>query len=180
MKGALIAVIVLVVIIVIGVFTLKGDKAQPGNTTDEVVERQEVLDQAPSFALKDYNGNVVTSRDFDGKSLVINSWAAWCPFCVDELPDFAQIQEEFADDVVFIAINRRESLETAKGFTDSLGLSDSMVFLLDPDDSFYRSIGGFSMPETILVTENAGIQFHKRGPMDLDETRSRVQSLIES
>jgi len=138
------------------------------------------FDQAPSFSLVDYEGNTVTSDDFPGKVLVVNAWATWCPFCVDELPDFGELQEAFPDEIVVIAIDRAESLERARSFSDNLGVTDKMLFLLDPRDSFYRSIGGFSMPETIFVDSDGNIRIHKRGPMDFNEMKDRVESILNS
>lgn len=134
--------------------------------------------EVPDFVLQDYSGQTVTRADFSGRPMVINSWAAWCPFCREELSDFAAAQKEFSDQVVIIAINRAESLDTAKGYTDEQGTSDKLVFLLDPTDSFYQSIDGFSMPETIFVDKNGNIVDHKRGPMELDEIRSRIKKIL--
>lgn len=136
------------------------------------------FNQAPNFSLKDYHGRTVNLSDFRGKPLVINSWAAWCPFCRKELVDFAAVQKEFGQSVVIIAIDRAESLETAKKYSDELGVTDNLVFLLDPADSFYQSIGGFSMPETIFIDKNGNIMIHKRGPMDINEIRERAQKLL--
>lgn len=116
--------------------------------------------------------------DFAGKPLVINSWAAWCPFCREELPAFAAVQEEFGDRVVIIAVDRAEPLETAKRYSDELGVTGKLIFLLDPDDSFYRSIGGFSMPETILVDREGNIREHVRGPIDAAELKRRLLPLL--
>jgi len=134
--------------------------------------------RAPDFSLEDYSGQIVTLADFSGKPLVINSWAAWCPFCKKELVDFVTVQKEFGDKFVIIAIDRAESLETAKKYTDELGVTDDLIFLLDSNDSFYRSIGGFSMPETIFVDKEGRIQIHKRGPMDLGEIRDKIQAIL--
>lgn len=134
--------------------------------------------QAPNFALPDYAGNTVTRAQFRGRPVVVNSWAAWCPFCREELADFAAVQREFGDGVVVIAIDRAESLDTAKRYTDELGVSGKIIFLLDPSDSFYQSIGGFSMPETIFVDAAGQIVFHKRGPMDAREIRQRVEKIL--
>lgn len=132
------------------------------------------------FVLEDYGGNKVRFADFRGRPLVINSFAAWCPFCKKELIDFAAAQKEFGDAVLIIAVDRAETKDTAKKYSDELGVTDKLLFLLDPSDSFYKSIGGFSMPETIFVDSNGVTQFHKRGPMDADEIRERVQALIEA
>lgn len=142
------------------------------------LENKTRLDKAPDFTLQDYGGNTVRLGDFSEKPLIINLWAAWCTFCRKELPDFAAAQKEFGDKVVIIAINRLETGEIAKRYSDELGVTDNIVFLLDPTDSFYQSIGGFSMPETIFVDKNRNIIKHKRGIMDINEIRQEIQTLI--
>ena len=134
--------------------------------------------KAPDFSLEDYNGNTVSLADFQGKPIIVNSWAVWCPFCVKELEDFAKLQQEFGDKIVIIAIDRAEPLSKVKQYTDELGVTDKFIFLLDPKDSFYRSIGGFSMPETIFVDGEGNIILHKRGPMTIDEMKAKVQQLF--
>ncbi len=133
---------------------------------------------APEFALRDYEGREVKLSDFRGKPLLVNVWASWCPFCRDELRDFAAIQKEFGDKIVIIAIDRAESLEVVKKYSDDLGVTDKLVFLLDPADSFYQSIGGFSMPETIFVNKEGLLISHKRGPMRQEEIRRRIQDVF--
>jgi len=130
---------------------------------------------APSFTLKTYEGKEVKLSDFRGKPTIINVWASWCPFCTDELVDFVSLQKEFGDKITIIAINRGESLETAKQFSDRIGITNKFILLLDPSDSFYQAIGGFSMPETIFVDKNGFIKYHKRGPMILEEMRRRTE-----
>ena len=140
--------------------------------------RTQTEHRAPDFALKDYDGNAVVFSQFRGRPVVVNSWAAWCPFCREELKDFSAVQREFGDRVVIIAIDRAESLETAKRYSDELGVTEDLIFLLDPSDSFYQSIGGFSMPETIFVDREGKIVFHKRGPMKVDEIWERVAEIL--
>lgn len=176
----LIVVIVLILVAGIGWFGLpnseKGEEVPLRPSTSLRVNEGQALD----LAFTNYNGETVRLSDIEGP-LVINTWAAWCPFCVKELADFVAVQKELghgaSDRVVFIAINRAESRETAKEFTDGLGISNDLVFLLDPEDSFYRAIGGFAMPETIFVKADGTIHLHKRGPMPVEEIRQRVNEL---
>jgi len=135
---------------------------------------------APDLTLHDYDGREVKFSDFRGRAILINAWAAWCPFCREELKDFAAIQKEFSDQMVMIAVDRAEPRDTAKKFSDELGVSDDLIFLLDPDDTFYRAIGGFSMPETIFVDREGLVRFHKRGPMKREEIRRRIEDLLIS
>lgn len=147
------------------------------NRSAEVTKIQSDFDKLADVTLTDYGGNEVSLEEFRGRPLVINSWAVWCPFCVKELTDFAKLQQEFGEDIVVIAIDRQEPLAKAKGFTDELGITEQMLFLLDASDSFYKSIGGFSMPETIFVNSEGDIIVHKRGPMELDEMREHAEKI---
>lgn len=158
-----------------------GSQAQslPSRPASPELERGEQAgERAPDFALRDYDGKTVRLADFAGKSLVINIWAAWCPFCRKELVDFAAVQKEFGDKAVIIAIDRAESREVAKKYSDALGVTGDLIFLLDPSDSFYQSIGGFSMPETIFIDKNGAIVDHKRGPMDANEIRQKISNIL--
>lgn len=141
---------------------------EPSATTSKIFD----------LTLENYDGKAIKLADFRGKSLVVNSWAAWCSFCRKELVDFAALQKEFGDKVVIIAIDRAESREVAKKYSDELGVTSDLIFLLDPSDSFYKSIGGFSMPETIFVDKNGKIVDHKRGPMNIREIKQKIQKLI--
>lgn len=170
---------VVAVILVAGVWRFSAQKNIDVNEQEIAESPATSKEQVPDISLKDYEGKVVRVADFSGKPLVINSWAVWCPFCVKELPDFATVQKEFGDRVVIIAIDRAESREVAQGFTDKLAISNDLVLLLDPSDSFYQAIGGFSMPETLFVKADGTIAFHKRGPMTVDEIRQRVQELVQ-
>ena len=163
----IIIIIIGIVVGVGGIFLLIQSSAPPKE------ERQ-----VPDLSFQDYSGNTVSLVSFAGKPIIVNSWAVWCPFCVKELSEFVQIQEEFGDQIVIISIDRAESLELAKGFTDDLGVPNDLLFLLDPKDSFYRASGGFSMTETIFVDSNGVIVFHKRGPMDADEIREKLQAIL--
>ncbi|MEX0690080.1 MAG: TlpA disulfide reductase family protein [Candidatus Paceibacterota bacterium] len=166
--------IILILIVIIGlVYVFSFNK-----TDSDKVETSD-FEIFSSITLKDYEGNEVSLEEFKGTSLVINSWAVWCPFCREELPDFATLQKEFGDEIKVIAIDRQESLNKVRQYTDELGISNDMLFLLDSSDSFYKSIGGFSMPETIFVNSDGNIVVHKRGPMDLEEMREHVNKIIK-
>ncbi len=133
-------------------------------------------DDIHSLSYADERGNCRILSEFKAPVTVVNVWASWCPFCVEELPDLARIADEFTD-VPVVAINRGESSADAQAFLETLSLSDTMHVLFDPEDSFYRFIEGFGMPETVFVGEEGTILFHKRGVMSLEEMRETVMLL---
>ena len=173
-----------IVLVALGAgFFLQGDggDSRPAEVSDRPAapSPEGTLDRLANIALADYDGNEVTLEDFRGKPLVLNSWATWCPFCRQELPDFARLQEELGDTTVVIAIDRAEKLAAVKGYTDQFGITLKMTFLIDPKDAFYRNIGGFSMPETLFVDSSGAIVFHKRGPLTLEEMRAAAEQYLK-
>jgi len=180
MKTPLI-IISIVVLVIVGWLLISNTgqhQNMNSNSSNTQTDSSATVEKAPDFALQDYNGKTISLADFAGKPIIINSWAAWCTFCRKELLDFVAAQKEFGDDIVIIAIDRAESRETAKKYTDELGVTNNLIFLLDPSDSFYQSIGGFSMPETIFVDRDGNIAERKRGPMEIDEIRERIKKIL--
>ncbi len=126
------------------------------------------------------DGDVIDLLDYRGQVLVVNSWASWCPFCVNELPHFEELAEMYKEKgVVVLAINRKEQPNIAKSYLNSVGGFDDVLFLLDPDDRFYASIGGITMPETIFYDASGNIVVHKRGFMDIAEMRFHIERALE-
>ena len=171
-------IIVISIVVLVGGGVVLFNTFSPGGASLTVQEG--FFNQLSSLSFADYEGNTVSLKEFEGKPLVLNSWAVWCPFCRDELPDFAELQKEFGEQVTVIAIDRQEPLKKAKEYTDELGISNDMLFLLDSSDSFYKTIGGFSMPETIFLNGAGDIVVHKRGPMDLAEMREHTNKIIST
>jgi len=153
------------------IFLILGDSISNSGSSENTEKTSEI----PNISFLDYEGDSVNLTDFAGTPLVINSWAAWCPFCVEELQNFATVQQEVGQDVLFVAINRAESLAVAKKFSDDLSVTQHLIFLLDPEDVFYKTIGAIAMPETIFIDAVGNIAFHKRGVMNIEEIRQRVE-----
>ena len=176
-KKAVIIIVVLVLTLGVLYLIFSGGSGSQSNDTGST-QKEKVESNKVSFALADYDGNIVDLSDFNGKIVVANAWATWCPFCVNELPEFEKLQEAFQEDISVVAINRAEPTGVAKEFSDNLGLSESYTFLIDPKDSFYKSIGGFAMPETVFLSPKGEILMHKKGPFDFAEMKEIVDKIL--
>ncbi|MCB9790607.1 TlpA family protein disulfide reductase [Candidatus Nomurabacteria bacterium] len=131
------------------------------------------------LGLKTLDGDSYDFTRINTDLIVLNSWATWCPFCIDELPDFIKVQSEFNETVTFIAINRSESNTSIKSYLSTNNIETGIIYLLDLKDSFYKKIGGFSMPETVIYDSEGNELKHIRGPVTYEEMKSELKNLLK-
>lgn len=131
------------------------------------------------LVLKDYAGNDVRLSQFKREILVVHLWATWCTYCGDELKNLATLKNKYGDRIEIIAPNRAESVQVAKPFTDALALGDRILFLIDADDAFYKSIEGYAMPETLFINDRGEVFFQQRGPMNIAEVEEKISALTK-
>lgn len=51
----------------------------------------------PTFSFPDLNGKQQISTQWQGKIIVLNFWATWCPACLKEIPAFIALQAELGE-----------------------------------------------------------------------------------
>jgi len=130
--------------------------------------------QAPDFRLQSLSGEQVTLSDLRGKIVIVNFWASWCPFCVEEMPEFEKLSQEMGDKIVILGINRGESVEKQNEFLSSLQEKITYRLLLDPNDGAAKAYNIKVMPTTFFLNENGIIAQKKLGPLTLDEIKQLV------
>lgn len=180
MKANLITGISIVVVIAV-VAAIAWQTTHPGETTTNSDAARSLTgsDDPNRTVYTDLDGNAVDLSQYAGMVRVVNSWATWCPFCLDELSDFGTLANEISGDkAVVIAINRSEPAAKAKAYLNRIGGLEQVVIVKDESDTFYESIGGFSMPETVFYRADGSIAVHKRGHMTIDEMREHYQTAL--
>jgi peroxiredoxin len=71
----------------------------------------------PPFTLLNLKGEKVKSSDFQGKVILLNFWATWCPPCREEIPYFNELYDRYKKDglvVIGIALDRGRPEEVQK------------------------------------------------------------------
>ena len=75
--------------------------------------------RAPNFSLADASGQMHTLDEFRGRYVFIDFWATWCGPCIQEMPAFHQLQEDYKDaPIVFLSISIDHDLAVWKTFLE--------------------------------------------------------------
>lgn len=206
-KGALIAGIALVVVLVVGAVAYgvlsagrnagAGDSSVSGSSvatsstsaTSVTGDGGATGEANDASNLADYDATVYTyegeqirlSQIANSRPLVINFWATWCPYCVKEMPDYLQIYKEYGDRVSFAFIDdvggRGETVEGAHDWLSSNGFAELPAYY-DNDLDASSVFGVRSLPTTVVVAADGKIVSATAGSIDPDRMRSLLDGLV--
>ncbi|PVZ13628.1 MULTISPECIES: TlpA disulfide reductase family protein [unclassified Pseudomonas] len=102
----------------------------------------------PASVLQQADGRTTRLAAYQGKPLVVNLWATWCPPCRREMPVLVAAQQAHPE-VRFVFVNQGESLGVVANFSATTGLSLSQV-LFDPDGALAAEVGAHALPTTLF------------------------------
>jgi thiol-disulfide isomerase/thioredoxin len=145
------------------------------------------------FALPDLEGRLVRSSDprFEGRVLLIDLWATYCPPCLTEIPTFVELQERLGERgliIVGIAFEAEDDPEERRSrlraFAEQRGLN---YLILDGGNwsTLPEALPGLrnvrGMPVEILVDRDGrvvearnGYGYKKRWAKKLEETLNEL------
>lgn len=131
-----------------------------GNAVVAALDRSQ---QLPELTVMDLRGQPVELRALDGRPLVVNLWASWCPPCRREMPVLEAAQKN-RPDVRFLLVNQGESSEAVQRFLRDQGLSDTAV-LLDSGNRLGQATGSFGMPTTLFYDAAGRLRHSQMGEL---------------
>jgi thiol-disulfide isomerase/thioredoxin len=103
----------------------------------------------PEITLRSLNGELVSMNQLaQGKPLVVNLWATWCPPCIREMPVLEEAQHIYKD-VAFVFANQREQPETIHSFLEENRLNLNNLYR-DDQAQLARAVGSNGLPTTLF------------------------------
>ena len=113
--------------------------------------------EAKDFTLKDLDGYDVSLSSFSGKTVLLNFWATWCPYCRKERAELNDLHRKYYDkDLVIISIAWDKSLEKVRQYI-SKNPVDFLV-LSDSDGEVSESYGVRALPTNFLIDRDGRIR----------------------
>lgn len=120
------------------------------------------------FTLEDITGKTHSLSQYQGKVVVVNFWASWCPPCVHEMPSMSSLFDEMAGKpFTILAINLGENPKDIRKFLDSYPVS--FPVLLDPQQALPRKWKVFAFPTSYLLDRNGIVRYSVAGGIDWED-----------
>ena len=119
----------------------------------------------------------------DGKLYVVNFWATWCKPCIEELPAFMEVNEQFKNDpnfkMILVSMDNKNLLDTkVKKFIQNNNINVD-VYLLDDIKRMNEWIPATdenwsgAIPATVFYKNGKKVKFH-----ELQMTQYELEDII--
>ena len=116
-----------------------------------------------------------------GKPVVLNFWAALCPPCRAELPEFDHVYNQRSDEVTILGIDIGPqqllgTREEGEALLAELGVSFPAGTTFD--DTVVRGFEVFSMPTTFFIAADGSVMRKWSGILDEDKLNDLIDELL--
>lgn len=152
------------VLAVSGLLSLNAGELKPGT-------------KAPVWILKGLDGTDVKSTSFDGKVVVLNFWATWCPPCVAEIPDFIEVQKELGGKgLTFVGVSLDQSTVPVKKYVKRTKVNYPIVM---GNSEVVKDFGNISgIPTTYVIDKSGVIRMSEVGKISKKKLLASVRGLL--
>ena len=126
------------------------------------------------------DGKTVETQKWQGKVLVVNFWASWCPPCVEEMPALDKLQQEFLQqNVLFVGIGI-DSPSNIREFLSKTPVSYPIVIGGLEGSNLSKQMGNSqgALPYTIIINAKGKASYSKLGKISEDDVRSAIKSAL--
>ena len=178
-----------VVVVVVGAVALAGgwylrahlDTPEPELVVVEPIRTERgAQGQRPEFWLPDPQGVRRGISEWDGKLVVMNFWATWCPPCLHEIPMFITLQERYAGrGVQFLGI-AIDDADKVRAFAGEVGLNyptlHGQMDAIEVMGAYGNKTGG--LPYTVVIDREGFLVASHAGVLDEKTATTLIEDLL--
>ena len=136
---------------------------------------------APSFVVTDVEGAEFSSEELNGRVVLLDFWATWCPPCIDDLPKLSQLHQRHSEKgLTVVSVSIDEGKNAAKKVARMMKKRKAThpVYLDGGDSTAWASYLVKVVPAQFLIDAEGNIVAQWSGKSDLAEVESEILQLL--
>ncbi len=172
---------VLAILVLVGALVYYNFLAPTESTTVYAVG-----DKCQDFTLELYDSQASQDKfsvlECRGKVVVINYWETTCDPCVEELPYFESVYDDYKDDIFMVAVHGEHITENVQAFIDDNGWNEWDMMLAQDTaelDTFTMLGGKAAFPITVILDAEGVITHVRQGKMSEALLRQKIEEALE-
>lgn len=137
----------------------------------------DITQRLAEINLPDLAGKNHALSEWQGRLIILNFWATWCPPCREEIPEFIQLQTHYADKgLQFIGIAVDDNLPVAD-FVRTSGINYPVLLAPNEGPALAEQLGNSAgaLPYTLIIDQHGNIIHLQFGRL----TREKIESVIK-
>ncbi|MFO8037136.1 MAG: TlpA disulfide reductase family protein [Anaerolineales bacterium] len=133
---------------------------------------------APELTLDTLDGEQISFRDLQGKVVLVNNWATWCPPCKAEMPELnAYYQDRKDQGFLVVAIEAGSPRSDVEAFVEREGID--FTVLLDPGSKALKSFQNASLPNSYVIDRQGSLRLTWTGAINQATLERYINPLLE-
>lgn len=155
------------------------DSKQTSTSATDAESVEETTEPEP-FIVEDFDlvaldGSKANLYQYGGQIIVLNFWATWCGFCVEEMPLLDEMDKR--DDIKVIAISVGEDAETVKKYIDEAGYEFDVF--LDKEGTLASKFGVTGFPTSMFLGKDFEFFYSYPGMLEQNTFDSVLDAIDE-
>ena len=118
-------------------------------------------------SLTDLNGKVQALSQWQGKTLVVNYWATWCPPCREEVPALNKIHGKYASNGVQVVGIALDNVAKVGEYAAELNINYSLLIAGAETLTLSKELGNRAgvLPYTVVLDRSGKVAYTHAGAM---------------
>jgi thiol-disulfide isomerase/thioredoxin len=167
--------------IVIGTRQASSDTTFPdlGDIAEADPNLPDTSQPAPTFSLATLDGSTFDLAEHfanDGRPVVLNLWASWCPPCRAEMPEINTAAAQHPE-VAFVGVAIMDAAADASAFVQQIGVTYTIAVDDGSVDNAYPVLG---LPATFFIAGDGTLLKTHVGPVTVDSLNGDIADLFGS